>query len=267
MLKKVLLLFALSLFYPLAQAAVDTPDENAMLHEWTKKAQFRLVPNEFELISWNVQKGEKREVWANDLQRLTKDSHFILLQEAMWDSFMPKVIDALASLDTLFALSFYYNNKSEATGVLVSSQIQTQKSLALRSPDREPFIQSPKMSLAAEYLTEDGSSLLVVNTHSINFVGSEKFRHQLQAIYDVIRNHQGPIIWAGDFNTWNNARTDILDFYMSKLGLSEIQPEGPEKASLDHIYFRGCDSAKLWYRTDIGSSDHAPLQARFSSCH
>ena len=77
---------------------------------------------------------------------------------------------------------------------------------------REPWIRTPKAVGITEFaLTDSQQTLAVVNIHGINFtLGVGDFARQLADIRSVIEAHEGPVIVAGDFNTWNRRRADEL---------------------------------------------------------
>ena len=59
--------------------------------------------------------------------------------------------------------------------------------------------------------------------HAINFallLGG--YRAQLTALADALADHPGPIIYAGDLNTWTQARNDVMRDVADKLHLTEI---------------------------------------------
>lgn len=61
------------------------------------------------------------------------------------------------------------------------------------------------MSLCSYYkINGSKESLLVINTHVVNFATTEAFRTFIGELLQVIREHQGPLILGGDFNTWES---------------------------------------------------------------
>ena len=80
---------------------------------------------------------------------------------------------------------------------------------------------------------------------------------------DLISRHQGPIILAGDFNTWNGGRLALIDELTQQAGLQEVQFNPDQRMRfldnpLDHIFVRGFKiNRALTMETD--ASDHNPL--------
>jgi endonuclease/exonuclease/phosphatase (EEP) superfamily protein YafD len=128
-------------------------------------------------------------------------------------------------------------------------------------------VHSPKVTLITSYPIANTDKLLtVVNLHAINFVSSKSFRIEMQRIYDAIKNIPSPLVFAGDFNTWNNDRIVILDEFSKKLGLSEAKfsPDNRMRFNgfpLDHfLYTKDIKITNARVDEFYQGSDHKPLQ-------
>ena len=105
----------------------------------------------------------------------------------------------------------FTNRQGSATGVTTASKVSANSvdnpPDFVRSQPREPFSRTPKMALISQYpIAGSADQLMVVNVHSINFVVTSKFETQLQQIEEAISSHRGPLLLAGDFNTWISSR-------------------------------------------------------------
>jgi len=102
--------------------------------------------------------------------------------------------------------------------------------------------------------------------HSINFeLAVDTYRAQLEALADALAGHRGPIIFAGDFNTWNDARDRVVAGIAARLGLTELKLSVDQRAlffgrRLDHIFIRGLQSIDV-SAIPVDSSDHNPVVA------
>jgi endonuclease/exonuclease/phosphatase (EEP) superfamily protein YafD len=77
-------------------------------------------------------------------------------------------------------------------------------------------------------------------------------------MFEMIRSHQGPLVVAGDFNTWWPARRKFLIEALDKLGLEHIhQSDG--LLVLDHVFTRGLRTISHRDDEKIQSSDHKPM--------
>jgi endonuclease/exonuclease/phosphatase (EEP) superfamily protein YafD len=80
--------------------------------------------------------------------------------------------------------------------------------------------------------------------------------------------HAGPIILAGDFNTWSDARMNVVEQLAAGQGLQSVtfqhkQPAWHFGHQVDHIYYRGLTPLHS-HVTRVESSDHYPLTVIFS---
>jgi endonuclease/exonuclease/phosphatase (EEP) superfamily protein YafD len=123
------------------------------------------------------------------------------------------------------------------------------------------------MALLVEYsLPTTQEHLLVANVHGINFVTNGTFYDHITQIIATLKGHRGPLIFAGDFNTWNSARLEFLQEQSRQLGLEQVQfRTDPRRLPLDHIFYRGLKADQADILSNINSSDHLPLQIEFNS--
>ncbi len=216
-----------------------------------------------ELVNWNLQKGN-RDGWQAKLQTLGRQHDLVLIQEAL---------DA----DNLFrplALHRHrhfapgYHTGSVQTGVLTASRVAPLARCNLSAI--EPWLGTPKATAITRFRLKDSSqTLLVANIHSVNFsFGIGEYRDQLQQAVAVLARHRGPIIFAGDFNTWNQRRLTLLTEAAEQLSLSKVSFSEDRRKRflgrpLDHILVRGLEPlAGSTPQTD--TSDHNPLLVSLS---
>jgi len=110
----------------------------------------------------------------------------------------------------------------------------------------------------------NGARLLVINLHAINFsLGLESYRAQLADLGNLLQQHTGPAIMAGDFNTWTARRQALVSELAALYGLAPAKFEPDFRRSalgnpLDHVYLRGfvVEAART---ESVQSSDHNPL--------
>lgn len=245
-----------------AEAKITIPEESKVLINFGHcSSEFLKSP--FQLLLWNVKKGEAKDQWAIDFDRFAKQSQLILIQEAMDDHYMSQILNQYSETCWHFAISFS-NQNNESTGVLTGSPVIVADVDFLRSPGREPFLHSPKMVLLTEYfLPQRLEKLLVVNVHALNFVLDSKNKQQIDQIVERIQGHQGPMIVAGDFNSWNKNRIDYIFKKFATLGLVQKTWDHDDRIlKLDHIFVRGISADFLEMHEQINSSDHKPITAQ-----
>ena len=210
------------------------------------------------LFSWNVQKNTAGDM-RSDILRLASGADLILLQEANAST------ADMASYDTGLHWQFApgYRDNGEATGVMTASNVAPRSHCRLSRT--EPWLRSPKAINITQYdIAGSARTLLVVNVHMINFTfGIDAMLEQLQDATQIVATHDGPVIFSGDFNTWNERRSNVVDTELRALGLSPVNYSDDRRKrvfglALDHVYVRDLRvAASSTYA--VASSDHNPL--------
>ena len=161
--------------------------------------------------------------------------------------------------------AFYYNDIE--SGVMTASNIQPVYTCALRIS--EPLIRIPKTALISRYqIAGSDKYLLVANIHAINFsIGMESYAQQIKILTDNLAHHDGPIIVAGDFNTWSDARMQSVNDMVSALFLNGLAYTNHNRTSImgnaiDHVFYRGLIPTNYEVK-QVTSSDHNPITATF----
>ena len=217
----------------------------------------KLAASRFHLITWNVHKGQDTG-WQEDLERLSKQADFVLLQEATQHQNLSIFSTAL------FVSSFSF--KDLLSGVKTFTQ--TQPEWYCGGGVAEPIIQIPKVASIMNLPLEKGNSLLIINVHLINFEwGISAYQAQLEQLFSFVENHQGPIIMAGDFNAWNEERLNLVNNLIKKYGLNSVALSQDERVRflgypLDYIFTRGVKVVSATSEV-VTSSDHNPLLMEF----
>lgn len=234
------------------------------------------VPDSISIVSWNAEKGGDPRFRA-DLARLVivDKPDFVFLQEARADLLDTKRIGGY------FASSWRYPwENGKVIGLLTLSHVSPTRIQPMPSKHKEFFITAPKLSLVTEHPLANGQSLLAVNVHLLAFErwGTTGIGSQLDDLEAVMREHTGPIVFIGDFNTWSPKRLALVEAVAAGLNLTEVSefPSGrktadkgssflnglmgiDEKLPLDRVYYRGFThhSAKV---LPYESSDHRAIQ-------
>lgn len=220
-------------------------------------------PASIELLNWNIQKGG-HEDWGLDLYEYGNRATVLTLQEAPlrnpgWESQV---------VESFHAFAPGYETRRSPTGVMtVSTAVPL---VQCNFAAREPWLRTPKATLVTEYaLTDRSETLLVVNIHAVNFTfGLGAFERQLEQASSVLARHEGPIIFAGDFNTWRKARLDHLAMLVDAHGLAPVQFDEDDRKRvfgkpLDHVYVRGLDVVAA-DTAETATSDHNPMRVWLS---
>jgi endonuclease/exonuclease/phosphatase (EEP) superfamily protein YafD len=220
-----------------------------------------LDPRAIRLVTWNVHK-QADPGWQRDLRTLSSGNDLVLLQEIVLDSPLRDLI-ADEGLRWVMASSFLMSDLDY--GVLTAARVQPVATCTERVV--EPLLRIPKSAIISWFaLRGQPETLAVVNVHAINFsLSLGAYRAQFRAIGETLAGHEGPVILAGDLNTWTAARAQAVREVAKRLGLTEVRFAADRRSvffghELDHIYTRGlalvASSAML-----VRSSDHNPVEA------
>jgi endonuclease/exonuclease/phosphatase (EEP) superfamily protein YafD len=225
------------------------------------------------LLVWNIHK-QGDSGWERDLSGFAAASDVMLLQETV---LQPPLRDILedSGLHWVMASSFLLG--ADDNGVLTATRIAPIASCTQRVV--EPLIRIPKSAViswlpitntrtdaGADARAGSKETLAIANVHSVNFeLAPDVYRAQLEALADALAGHRGPIIFAGDFNTWNDARDAVVAEIAARLGLTELNLRVDQRAvffgrHLDHIFIRGLQLIDVG-AIPVTSSDHNPLAA------
>ena len=229
----------------------------------TRNKSEKLDSHAIRVLAWNIYKG-KRKGWIEDLDKLSHGQDLIILQEARLD---PALSSYLHDNAFFWNLGTAFRKNDLNTGILVASRVRSDLNCYHRT--YEPLIYVPKSFLISRFaLHGTNKTLLVANIHAVNFsLGSKRYRAQLNTLEHLLSLHDGPLLVAGDFNTWNDERAAILKHTAKRLSLKEIELLEHTRSRVlgrpvDFIFYRGLvpDSAES---IPVTSSDHRPLHVTF----
>ena len=252
------LIFALLLALPLSAAAnVEAQACGEALAQPLPIAG-KGLDQRMQVLIWNIQKSGNTG-WDTDLGALGASSDLVLIQEAS----VQAMIETALPQPLYRAFAAGYTNANEQTGVMTLSSVEP--SLHCNLTAWEPWLGTPKATNITEYPIDGlNRRLLVINLHAVNFsVGLVDFEMQVKALEPLLSNHIGPLIVAGDFNTWSGNRSDSLHTFMLEHQLSPVQFKPDQRTRfwglpLDHVYLRDLDLVDA-STFEVESSDHNPL--------
>ncbi len=221
----------------------------------------QVLPDTFRLCIWNWHKC-KHPGWQTDFLQLCAQSDLFLAQEAR---FSPATCALLTEsrLQWNGAISFLSPVRQIPTGIAAGCRAPASTIHAYVGA-REPVLHIPKMTMRLTYPLAR-TQLLVLNLHAINFTGVTPFAHTLQQAAQLVETFSGPVIVAGDFNTWSRKRTRALQELAEKLQLQEVSftPDLRTRywqRPVDYLFTRGLQVVQA-KALPFTSSDHHPLLA------
>lgn len=238
------------------------PDKDKILLN-NGEASLPFIPNKFNVCVWNLHKCTHAD-WGNDFLQLAKKSDLFLTQEVLLKPSVQAHLEQ-SGLYWTTAVSFLSPAKKYPSGVATGCKVMPLQ-IMFNNESKEPFLKTPKITLATLFKTQH-SQLLAINVHAINFTGIKSFDRNMQQARDIIAAFSGPIIIAGDFNTWNIKRLGSIKTLARHLNLEEaiLHPDLRTKyfsKPVDYIFTRGLKLIGA-RASAVGSSDHNPLCAEF----
>ncbi len=230
------------------------------------------------VVSWNVHKLQDDGI-HDELDALvaSEQPDLLLLQEARAAAPIPR------GMTGHHALSFRSGVRDRSDeGVMTLGAVAPVRAHRVRSDERELLVLTPKAALISFFRLAGGGELCLVNLHGLNFdpTGAQLAR-QLDDLRARIASFAGPLIIAGDFNTWNHARMEAVNELGAALDLVEVKPneEGGKTGDLpegllgkavgfspelwlDRIFVRGFTPVEVSWMLEYQASDHVPILAR-----
>jgi endonuclease/exonuclease/phosphatase (EEP) superfamily protein YafD len=272
--ERIILFFSLTLLlngnalanvpFPASRYISYVPIEEA--HSYSGYASERALKAEsIKALIWNIKKGEL-EQWDEEFTSYGKDQDVYLIQEAFENDHFTSTLKTFPHVRWDMGISFFYKIYNAATGSMVGSDVEPSEVIVKQSPDFEPVLKTPKSMTMAKYPIEGQDlPLLVISVHGINFTGLECFRDHMNQAWEIIEKHEGPILFAGDFNTHSKARTRYLMNQINKYGLRAVEfKNGHQRMSfagnyLDHGFVRGLKVNHAEVYGESKGSDHRPM--------
>ncbi len=217
-----------------------------------------------QVLVWNLHKQNARG-WRKELDLYSQHSQLVLLQEVKLNlEFKHYIKEANWHANHVDAFTIFNNS----AGVLSAGKKPEESICCYLAP--EPVIRLPKSSSIARYKLSNGQRLTAVNVHLINFsLGLKAYQQQMNTLITELKYVDGPMIFAGDFNTWSLDRQEVIDSMMTELGLAEVSYTNDmrrcfvPRLPLDHVYYRGLELKKAEVMP-TSASDHNPILVEFN---
>lgn len=242
------------------------PPQTDVLKVFGSPSSMRFPYRRLKALAWNLYKG-RTEDFQKEFIKLSHGKDLILTSEMSLAPMPRQTYDQLKGFHWAFATQFLMSDGFE-TGVGIGSKTAPSNMDFSRTEWLEPYVKAPKTIVMATYpLTGTSQELLVLSIHGMNFRGNEGIEKQIKQILPKIKSHDGPVLFAGDFNTKNNRRLETVRSLLKEAGLTRVQWENPnEGKQLDDAFVRGLviHRALINRETiDLGS-DHPALEINFS---
>ncbi len=243
------------------------------------KYRWKTVPqSSIRLLNWNIHKEGGRRPWREEFARIVEEKapNLVTFQEARIEPEFQRIFKKTAPMGWVCSPNTFMDLHDAYAGVLTASPFSPTAARPVLSKGIEPITNTTKAALFTTYtLRPSRKSLLLVNVHALNFqIGLASFKAQMDEIFGIVAEHRGPVILAGDFNTWRPKRMAYVDLLATEAGLARVDfsPETHAIVSrsdipLDHVYYSEKDLAVTEGSPDVieetMTSDHKPLFVEF----
>lgn len=211
---------------------------------------------------WNLCKGVGGILFEHDYRSLCHRSDLILTQEALMSQRSMRTF-AERGFQTIHAAS-YKRRDGLRDGVMTVSRVKAHEDCRraiCKYP--EPFLKTPKAALIKTYpLQGTDKRLLVINIHATLVRLISAAVEEMEHLLSHLPEHDGPVILAGDFNTFTPGYLRAVKSVLAKIGLEYVPiPEDPRPLTqaLDQVFVRGVEVTNVRIDTTIRNSDHFPI--------
>ncbi|MES2525479.1 MAG: endonuclease/exonuclease/phosphatase family protein [Bdellovibrionota bacterium] len=273
------LLFSLAVSFSL-EASSATPQQKVLgrffrkipvseaLSSFGSARERELKSDSIKVLVWNIKKTQMKP-WPVEFSEYARGKDLFLIQEAYDTSRFLDVIKSYEGFRWEMGKSFTYNlYDNHATGTMIGASAQPEEVIVTHTQDHEPMTNTPKAMTYARYGLEGSEkSLLVISVHAINFTTLGPFKRNMLQARAEIEKHDGPVLFAGDFNTHHALRTNYLMNMMKELNFTTIKfLNGHQRMKfkltgsyLDHGFVRGLKVNHAEVLGKAQGSDHKPM--------
>jgi len=227
-----------------------------------KAASTHLSPDALRVAVWNLCKGAGGRLFEHDYRMICYRSDLILTQEALLSERGMRTY-CEPGFEAVHAAS-YRRRDGVRDGVMTVARASAGdhiKRIVCKYP--EPVFKTPKVALVTFYrLQGRRDHLMVVNLHATLVRRVEGATEEMLHLLARLPEHDGPVIFAGDFNTFTPRYLAVVERALSRVGLELVEiPDDPRPpiGALDQVFVRGLNVSRIFVDTTIQNSDHFPL--------
>lgn len=227
-----------------------------------------LNPNHVKVFVWNIYKAKKKG-WLNDFVTHGKNSDIFMIQEGNRNGVMEKAFEYFPGYRFDMGYSFILKKRRKyyPTGTVIGSSVEPRDIIVERTEDVEPIIETPKVNTIGYYPIEGSSKeLLIVNIHGMNMAGDEAFARHVDQCLEHVKYHDGPVVFAGDFNSKNQTRINYMISGLHEYGLVPVLFKNDERRRskfsrkiIDYTFVRGLKIKDAWVLGKLKTSDHKAM--------
>jgi endonuclease/exonuclease/phosphatase (EEP) superfamily protein YafD len=203
-------------------------------------------------------------MFDHDYRLLCYESDLILTQEALLSKHALRMY-CEPGFETIHAASYKRRDGLRDGVMTVARAPASGEPLRVICKYPEPIFKTPKAALIKWYpLVGSDQTLLVINIHATLMRRKAAAVEEMEHILSHLPEHLGPIVLAGDFNTFTPGYLKAVAQVLQRIGLSYVPiPDDPrpKTQALDQLFCRGLEVTKVRVDTNFRNSDHFPILA------
>lgn len=244
---------------------IETVSDEDAIWQSGRAERDALAPDHIRVAVWNMCKGAGGLLFEHDFRSLAYRSDLLLVQEALLSERGLRTYSQ-PGFETIHAAS-YKRRDGLRDGVMTGARAAATAAKRIVCKYPEPIFRTPKVALVKTFkLAGCAKTLMVINVHAtlmrLKPVAIEEMEHLISHLPD----HDGPIIFAGDFNTFTPGYLAAISGVLGRLGLKYVPIPGdprPRTQALDWVFARGLDVSRAYVDVTIRNSDHFPVLIDF----
>ncbi len=254
----------------------EIPPLDESFFEWGNSKRANLDPENINLVVWNILKA-KEESFIKDFKSFGSNTDIFMLQEVDNSDQFFKAYEAYPDHQIHFGASFNYRRgwfggERFLSGTAISSRVGVLDSGMIRTKEKEPFVKTPKVVTWGVLPIEGKRDLLIVNIHGLNMTKNKDFKKQMKECQNLIESHDGPVIFAGDFNTSDEEKLNAMWTVAWYTKLKTVTFENDQrkrskfsKIIIDHVLYRGLEVKSSQVYGALKGSDHKAMGVSFKA--
>ncbi len=224
-----------------------------------------LDPRSIKVMIWNIKKGQEPGL-DRDFPAYGKDRDLFMVSEGYLNPLVKGIFNSFSDFRWDMGVAFLYKkDKNTETGTLIGSRTNPNYVRVRHTVDFEPIIKTPKaLTIARLPIKGLSKDLLVISIHAINLVVPSAFQRHMELAQEEISKHDGPVIFAGDFNTNLKSKVSYMMKKLVGLGMQSVEFRNDERMKvlglpIDYTFTRGLYIKDAEVLGKLKSSDHKPM--------
>jgi endonuclease/exonuclease/phosphatase (EEP) superfamily protein YafD len=223
-----------------------------------------LPPTTIRIAIWNLCKGAGGVLFEHEYRMLCYASDIIITQEALLSQNGLRIFST-SGFESIHAAS-YKRRDGLRDGVMTVARAPVcsePQRIICKYP--EPIFKTPKAALIKFYpLLGTSERLMVINVHATLVRFKSAAIEEMEHLISHLPAHRGPVILAGDFNTFTPGYLKAVASVLRRVGLQYVPiPNDPRPSTqaLDQLFCRGLEVMNVRVDTSYRNSDHFPILA------